>query len=304
MGGSLGHLLDLFFLARPVLVAVVWIFPLAGARGLAEDDPRLWLLLIQCAGLAGAAFAYNQVHDLAGDRLNRKCETLTRGLASGREARLVAALLAAGGLLAAWKLGRGHLLAGLAFGAIAGLGYNLPPLRAKDRPYLAPLLAGPAYALLILQGAALAGSAGLLLALPLVLPLVLAGLALSLLATVPDLAGDRTVGKRTWAVVHGAGATWRTALALMGAAALLALLGRDWQIALPAIASALFMTRGLARPEEAREALLVLRWSVAAQAMALLPSWPMISLGVALFLLAARPYYRWRFGVDYPALGS
>ncbi len=295
-------MLDYFFLTRPVLVAVVWIFPLVGARGLVGHELELALLLAQCAGLAGSAFVLNQLHDQEGDRINRKCESLARGLVSPRGARILLACLLVGGLAAAGWLEPWHLGAALAFFLLAAVGYNLPPLRAKDHPVRALALAAPAYLLLVLQGAALQGRLALALALFGALPIVLAGLSLSLLATVPDLAGDRRAGKRTWAVSYGADSAWRAALLLMGAAALLALAGRDVQVGLPALFSALLMAWGRGERESGR-AVAVLRWSVAVQGLALAPAWPRLFLALLLLGWLSRLYYRRRFQLSYPSLG-
>jgi geranylgeranylglycerol-phosphate geranylgeranyltransferase len=298
-GGNL-ILLDYLFLARPVLVAVVWIFPLLGARG-AGDPVRLALLLGEVAALAGAAFVHNQLHDREGDRANRKCESLARGLVTARGARIWLLLLLACGMACAALLGVAHLAAALGFFLLAAVGYNLPPLRAKDHPVRSLLLAAPAFGLLVLQGASLnpgfQGSAALLQT----LPVVLAGLSLSLLATVPDLPGDQLAGKRTWAVVHGELSAWRVATGLMAAAGMAAVLGGDFQVGLPALVAMVWMIASQVRPR--RDALAVLRGSAGLQALALAASWPRICLGVLAFLLLARVYYQRRFQLDYPSLG-
>lgn len=308
MGRELGEaglirLLDYFFLARPVLVVVVWIFPLLGARGLQGPWGGLALLLLQCGCLAGAAFVHNQLHDQAGDRVNRKCESLERGLVSLRGARIWLGLLLAGGLAAAAGLGLRQLGAGLVFFLLAALAYNLRPVRAKDYPIRSLCLAAPAYALLVLQGAALLEGpdwprAGLR-----ALPVVLAGLSLSLLATVPDVPGDRLAGKRTWAVRYGVESAWRTALLLMCGAGLAGTLGGDWQVAAPALAAAGWIYWGLAGGGEPSRAVAALRGSVLLQGLALAWSWPRLCLAVLLFAWLSRFYYRYRFQLSYPGLG-
>lgn len=293
-------LLDYLFLARPVLVAVVWIFPLLGARG-ADDALRLALLLGEVAGLAGAAFVHNQLHDRESDRVNGKCEALARGLVTERGARIWLLLLLAGGLACAAGLGPAHLAAALGFFLLAAVGYNLPPLRAKDHPGRSLALAAPAYALLALQGASLREGFAAGPALAEALPLVAAGLSLSLLATVPDLPGDRQAGKRTWAVVHGEASTWRAATLLMAGAALGALGLGDVQVGVPALLAAAWMALAARRPK--RDAVSVLRGVAALQALALAASWPRVCLAVLAFLLLARIYYQRRFQLDYPSLG-
>ena len=298
--GVLLVLLDYLFLARPVLVAVVWIFPLLGARG-AEETFRLALLLGEVAGLAGAAFVHNQLHDRESDRVNGKCEGLARGLVTERGARIWLLLLLAGGLACAAGLGAVHLAAALGFFLLAAVGYNLPPLRAKDHPGRSLALAAPAYALLVLQGASLTVGFAPATALAGALPLVAAGLSLSLLATVPDLPGDRQAGKRTWAVVHGESATWRVATGWMALAAAGSLGMQDAQVGLPALLAAAWMALEARRPR--RDAVRVLRGAAALQALALAASWPRLCLGVLAFLLLARVYYQRRFQLDYPSLG-
>ncbi len=328
------RLLDLFFLCRPVLVAVVLIFPLAGARGMSLGDPFLWMMLLQDAALAGSAFVLNQLHDREGDRVNGKCPTLERGLASSREAWIFALLLLAVGLGAAWWLGPWHLAGALLFFTLSAIAYNFPPLYAKNRPMLAPFLALPAYVLLVGQAEALARSRAISLETllqsslsqllpdstldmlnPLLdglrtvdvlresLPMVLAGLSLSLLSTVPDLAGDRLAGKRTWAVAWGGASTWGVAILFMAMAFVLALSQQDGVVALPALASVVLMLKGRRRPEDRATAEAVLRLSVTVQALALCLSWPLIGGGLALFLGASRLYYKQRLQLDYPRLG-
>jgi len=328
------RLLDLFFLSRPVLVAVVLLFPLAGARGMTWRDPFLWLLLLQDAALVGGAFVLNQLHDRAGDEANGKCPTLARTAVTESEARLLAVLLAMVGAFCAFLLGPWHLAGALIFFTLSALAYNLPPLRAKDRPLLAPLLAAPAYLLLVAQAewlsrnrtysleSLLLGVVGDLVppgaldgVAPLVqaalwlsilresLPMVLAGLSLSLLSTVPDMAGDRLAGKRTWAVTWGGASTWHASALLMSLAFLLAALQGDWILAAPALASALLMRWGRRKAEDRATAEAVLRLSVFLMALALCLVWPLLG-GVALLLLwLARGYYQRRFHLDYPDMG-
>lgn len=328
------RLLDFFFLGRPVLVAVVLIFPLVGARGLSMGDPHLWVLLLQDAALVASAFVLNQLHDREGDRVNGKCPTLERGLVTARQAWVLAMGLLALGLAAALCLGPWHLAGALLFFALSAWAYNFPPLRAKDRPVLAPFLAAPAYFVLVGQAEALARSRAFslenllqrtwmpFLPDPVVevmtplfagvrmvevledsLPMVLAGLSLSFLSTVPDLEGDRVAGKRTWAVVKGGKSTWSMAIMFMGMAFALSLGRQDVLVALPALLSMLLMLYGRRQPEDRIPAELVLRVSVLFQAMALCWVWPALAAGVALLLGASRLYYQRRLQLTYPRLG-
>lgn len=328
------RLLDFFFLGRPVLVAVVLIFPLVGARGMSVGDPHLWVLLLQDAALVASAFVLNQLHDRVGDRVNGKCPTLERGLVTTREAWSLALGLLALGLAAALWLGPWHVAGALLFFALSAWAYNFPPLNARNRPVLAPFLAAPAYLLLVGQAEALSRSrafsletllqsavrpllpdpavemmAPLVVGMRMVevlqdsLPMVLAGLSLSFLSTVPDVEGDRVAGKRTWAVAWGGKSTWSVAILTMGMAFALALGRGDALVALPALLSVFLMLGGRRHPEDRVSAETVLRVSVLLQALALCGAWPGMVAGGALLLAASRLYYEKRLQLEYPRLG-
>ncbi len=307
------HAADLFFLTRPTLIFVVWIFILVGARALAgldaesvsaasgEGGTGLWILLMQYFCIFGSAFVINQLHDLEGDRANRKLGTLERELVSEREALWLAWLLFGAGILLALQLGLVNLLLTLGFFLLTGVIYNKPPLTAKDRPLLGPLTLVLAYAVLVLQGAALAGWKPLGLALWTGLPICLAGLSISLLTTLPDQEGDRLAGKVTFALRYGVDRTWIGALLLMASAFLLAWLESDPQVMYPALVAGGLMVWGLlTKPAERAGG--VARWAIFLQALALVPNYPLYGLLMLVYYFGARMYYRHRFELDYPSL--
>lgn len=295
---------DIFFLTRPVLVFTVWIFVLAGARATtgAPGEGSLALLLLQTFCLFGSAFVINQLHDRDGDAANGKCPTLSAGLVGESGAQALAWFLFAAGLVPAALLGARNLLLTLAFFALGGVVYNKPPLSTKDRPLAAPLTMGACYLILILQGASLAGWGSLGAALLGGLPLALAGVSISLLTMVPDREGDRRAGKRSFPLAYGLDRTWIAALALMAGAALLALAAGDRAVALPALASAALLLRGLLRDPEGAAGP-VARWSILLQGLALVPRWPLFGVLMAAAWFGSRAYYNRRFGLVYPTLG-
>jgi 4-hydroxybenzoate polyprenyltransferase len=305
MAGGWRLALDMFFLTRPVLIFTVWIFVLAGARTLsgAPGEGSLTLLLLQTFCIFGSAFIINQLHDREGDAANGKCGTLGQGLVDERQAQILAWILLLLGLVPAALLGGRNLLLTLLFFILGGVLYNKPPLAAKDRPLAGPLVMGACYAILILQGASLAGWVSLGRALLLEAPLVLAGVSISLLTMIPDREGDRRAGKRSFVVVHGVDRSWIAALALMVLAAALALLLGDRVVGLPALAAAALMLWGLLGAPESRAGQ-VARASILLQALALVPRWPLFGLLLLATWFGARSYYRRRFGLDYPRLGA
>jgi 4-hydroxybenzoate polyprenyltransferase len=292
---------DLFFLMRPTLILVVWLFPLAGVRGVDGRFGSLMLLLFQYFCILGSAFIINQLHDKEGDAANGKCETLSRGLVTEETALRMSWILLIGGLAAALALGWLNLLLTLLFFLLTAVFYNKPPLSAKDRPFAGPVILALGAAILLLQGAALGGPLNLMISLWTGLPMVLAGLSISLLTTIPDLAGDRLAGKHTFAVVFGVDRTWIAAAAAMAGACLLALLGRDMVVALPAAVSIGLMIHGLLNKPEERAGRVV-RLSITAMGLALVPDHLWLMLLVPVFVVLARRYYKQRFNLVYPSL--
>lgn len=300
-GNGFSSWVDHFFLTRPTLILVVWIFPLAGARGLDVPFLQMAALLFQYFCILGSAFIINQLHDQEGDAENGKCESLTRGLVSEESALRLSWILLIAGLVTALSLGLRNLLLTSLFFLLTAVFYNKPPIAAKDRPLAGPLLLAFSYAILVMQGAGLAGWFSLMVAFWTSAPIVAAGFAISLLTTIPDLEGDRKTGKRTFAVVFGVDRCWIAAAAAMALAALLALAGSDWTVGYPALASTLLMFHGLFTGPEVRAGK-VARWSILLMGLALVPHHLWLAVLVPVYLLFARSYYRDRFDLSYPSL--
>ena len=289
---------DLVFLMRPVVLLPVWVIYGAGAV-LAGTWPGVDLLFVTLT-VAGV-YVHNQLTDVDTDASNGKLFLLAEGIVSRRAAWWTVALVWSTSL--AWAAFQGErfwlYVAAMAMGVL----YNgLPgqPFRPwKARPWaglLANFLAhGP---VTFLAGwMAAGGSAGAGAALS--LPYGLAVAAVYLATTISDSPGDTKAGKVTWAVRYGIRNTAWTILAFLavGAASALAL-GDPWMAAASAFAvipAAMLLRRRTSEAAQsfARAGILGLGVVVAAQ-------WPvLIGLGAVTFL-AARVYYRRRFGLAYP----
>jgi 4-hydroxybenzoate polyprenyltransferase len=122
-----------------------------------------------------------------------------------------------------------------------------------------------------------------------------------LLTTLPDLAGDRAVGQRTFGVVFGPARTRAIAAALVVVAAGTGALARDAVLTLAGMAALPFCVRGLLRQDHemmlqgAKVALVVF-------ALALAWRFPLLLAVVAVTYAGARIYYRQRFDLEYPYL--
>lgn len=294
---------DLLFLARPTLFFVNWIVLILGhTRGSGPARPGgLALLMVQYACISGAAVVVNQLRDRHTDRENGKLPTLERGLVSPRAATVFAALLLLAGIGVAVPLGWLQGLLSLVFFLLAGLVYNLPPLATKDRPWAGMATLAPATSLLYLQAALAAGATGWRDPLLQSLPIVSACLGVGLVTTLPDLAGDRASGKRTFPVCYGPGPTWLLAQAFMALALALALWLDQTVVAVPALLALGLLVWGRTRGNGAAGP--VARWSILAMALALVPGQPWFGVLMVVFFALARVYYKQRLGLTYPRLG-
>lgn len=131
-----------------------------------------------------------------------------------------AALLAWSGLLGAWM--ERPALVGFALAALALLhAYSFAPLRLSYRGF-GELLQGLGVGL-VLPWMGFYAQTGRLGDAPLeaFAPLVLLGFVSNILTALPDLAGDRAAGKRTWPVRRGEAKARRDAIVLLGVGVLL-----------------------------------------------------------------------------------
>lgn len=218
----------------PMTFLAYWMGALAAAPdGL--DTMAFWLGYLMLFLLEAATVFTNDVYDEASDRDNA-----CYGPFSGGSRVLQKGLIARAGLVQGAVValgGFGMLLAALVattpqpativgfflcFGVVA-IGYTVPPLRLSYRGLGEAVVAathsfGAVYAGYLLQGAALGGSAPLLLS----LPLFFAVLAAIGLAGIPDADADRASGKGTLTVRFGARAVIGLAMVSSGVAAALA----------------------------------------------------------------------------------
>ncbi len=301
MRDVLSKLLDYFFATRPVLFMPVWTVAILGAgqaAGHRISPETAGSLLFATACLFGAVYLVNQIFDRESDRINNKGFFLSQNIISVPEA----VVLAVGLNLAA--LAVALLISGYAFVlfiviVILGIIYSAPPFRLKDRAMpalLANMLAHGSIVYLI--GAGWNENLewrGLLRS----LPYFFAVGAIYLNTTLPDVEGDRQVGKKTITVVYGERFAQGVALVFVLLAIGIAVYTRDFDFLLPAILALPLFALALDRKR--------VKYSVWATKGALV----LLSLAAALYfwwyvlILAAgfwavRIYYKRRFGMVYP----
>lgn len=292
---------DYVFVLRPLILIPVWSFYLLGlhASG-APAGPSVYGLL-SLTGIMIAAYLINQVFDTDADRLNDKGHYLTTGIFSAR----TIVLLALVALLAAMQMFRAAPHAQkvpLVLALILSLAYSLPPIRLCSRPFLdlaanAAGYGGVAY----VCGYAAAGpdtAAAAWHALPWVL---LVG-ATFLHTTILDAEGDARAHKRTTTVAIGIPASASTALVLAGAGVAAAFLLPNGVIvrtvlplSLPVFAYG-YVTARRGVPASS----LVVQGATTVVTVAAVITEPWFLAVLVPLIIAARLYYRSRFGVSYP----
>ncbi|MCI0331039.1 MAG: UbiA family prenyltransferase [candidate division Zixibacteria bacterium] len=297
----LTRLLDYFFAARPVLFMPVWTVTLLGAgqaAGRRLSSETAGSLLFATACLFGAVYLVNQIFDRESDRINNKGFFLSRGIVSVPEAVVLAVGLSFAALAVALLIS-GYAFVLFAGIVILGIIYSAPPFRLKDRAWpalLANMLAHGSIVYLVgagwnevLEGRQLIRS----------LPYFFAVGAIYLNATLPDVEGDKQVGKKTVAVVYGERFAQGVALVFVLVAIGIAVYTRDFDFLLPAILSLPLFALAVDRKSVkfsiwATKAALVLLSAAAA-----LYFWWYVLILTAGFL-AVRVYYKRRFGMVYP----
>ena len=300
---------DRWFLARPVLMPPVWTIALLGAvppgtvvpfAVLPAFTPRIWIGLGLCFSLAGAVYIINQVFDIDSDRINNKAFFLPRGLISIRSAIIQAVIFQIIAIAGGWFFGRMWFVCSVLI-ALLGVLYSIPFFRLKDRPFAGLLANAVGHGILVFYlGLALAG--------PEALPAWGSSIAYAfavagvyLLTTVPDRDGDAAAAKRTMSVFLGPQRTAVLAVICVFGALIAGSANRQWPIAitaaisLPLFFGAAFSER-LCAPA-IRVPLILLSFFAC---LAFLPYF----LILLLVYFSTRWYYRRRFGMPYPRMGT
>ncbi len=316
---------DYVFVTRPLILVPAWSFYLLGSgtaqrdgRWLARPDAFYWGLGCLTAILV-TAYLINLVFDQRADRMNDKGHFITRGLFSVR-----AVVVLAMAFFIAASVAFRHTVPPqripLAGALVLALVYSLPPLRLVGRPGfdLAANALGYGGIAFVAGHAAFPGALTPSDAWSAAAPYMFLVGATFLHTTILDVEGDRAADKKTFTVRFGIPASARLAviLAIGGAAWLARVSDAETRDPLsPALLLAGMVTffiahvrirRASARPgpEAARTigatSAVVVQGMTALIAVAAALVEPWFLAGIAALAVAARLYYRARFGISYP----
>jgi 4-hydroxybenzoate polyprenyltransferase len=303
-----------------LILVPAWSFYALGAHSGPEPvlatvlaEAGLWCL----TAVLACAYVLNQIFDRESDAINGKGLHLTLGVFSVRTMTAIAVLCFAAASLLFRRVTVPQQLP-LIFAFLLSLIYSLPPIRLCARPYFDLAANAIGYGGLAFVIGATGAGATFAEAWRDGVPWGFMVAATLLHTTMLDVVGDAAAGTRTISVAIGIRASaWVAVLFGFGAAA-----DAAWSFvergtgAGPVlvaatgfagfVAAALWVERGLRRSEAERRAAVARASSLSVQLMTVLIAVvavmrdPLLLLLLLPVIVAARAYYRARFGIVYP----
>jgi len=208
---TINHIIDLFFLTRPVVIAPVWgfcafgMYRFKGQLLLFPDNAACYLLILLYSMSVGAVYVINQIADYDVDSDNAGFPLLVRGNIPMKSAWVCAAVCGIASIIGPILLGSPRISLLSAAAIIAGCVYSCKPFSLSGRPFFDFLTNAFEAALAFAAGWSAVGGE---LSDPLLYrgaaPYFLLMCAGSIGSTLPDIPGDRAHGKITTAVRFGA----------------------------------------------------------------------------------------------------
>jgi 4-hydroxybenzoate polyprenyltransferase len=308
------------FVLRPLILIPAWCFYALGAHSAPEvvlatvmADRGFWCL----SAVLACAYVLNQIFDRESDALNDKGHYLTRGVFGLRMMLLIAF---------ACFVGASYLFQGVAPGQrnplilafLLAITYSLPPLRWCARPYFDLAANALGYGGLAFVIGATGHGEPFADAWRNGVPWVFLVGATFLHTTILDVDGDAAAGKRTTTVAVGVRVSaWVAVLLAVGAMgdagfSFVERGTRGFPVVVTTLGCAGFVAaaftleraqRGNAtthRRARARASSLAVQLVTALVAVTAVLRDPMLLLLLLPILVAARTYYRARFGLSYP----
>jgi 4-hydroxybenzoate polyprenyltransferase len=314
MPALLRKTVDMLFLLRLPLLAPVWTVlilgwiagsPNARAGGLVYGT--LFVNLFAFSLLVASIYVVNQIQDIESDRINRKLFLLPRGIISIPAAWALATVCAATGLALAFTQGI-WMFALFVLGFFTGILYNLPPAQLKNHPTGGVIANSLGHGMITFFVGWLSAKHGQAITAELLMLGLLSSLApafangaVFLATTIPDDAGDRQTGKRTFCVAYGKKATSVAALVMcvfaLGTSFLIE--NHFWVMALPALLSlGVFVNFAVTAKKDS--AFYSFKWPVFLLSIFVTLFVPAYGALILITFIASRVYYRYRFGIEYP----
>ncbi|MCJ7508297.1 MAG: UbiA family prenyltransferase [candidate division Zixibacteria bacterium] len=299
----MGKLFDHIFLARPVLLPPVWTILLLGYHRsvtLNGESGSIFLTFILLTFLSGAIYVLNQICDIETDRINRKLFLLPDNVISRKSAIVQTVIMNLVSIVPAFFI---SLTLGILFilGFILSYIYSAPPLVLKNRPFGGLLSNALGHGSLVFLIGWCANTNLSAKALLYSVPYLLAVGAIYLNTTIPDIEGDKKVGKITLAVKWGKFASKLFSGFLVLTALVFSVMLKDYFFSVVTFISAVFFVYMILSDNNQ---VIILATKIAVLGLSIVAGifyiWYFILL---LFVyIISKIYYRSRFNMNYPTL--
>lgn len=314
-------ILDSIFLNRLLLLIPVWTVLILGwitgsenagvggeLRGFSGGGASLWISLVLFSLIVSFIYIVNQIADIESDRINNKLFILPRKHLSVRFAWFLAVFNVIAGLTGAYLFFDIVMFLIFLSGFVVGILYNLPPAQLKDRAIggaIANLLGHGVITYLVGWYAAKENVTVnidfVLNALWFSLSAGFANAAVYLTTTIPDLEGDKKVGKKTFAVLYGEKITAIIATVFCGLAFLFSLFLQynAWVMVIPSLLSFILFFRFIFISNK-EKAFQTFRWPVIVLSVSVSLFVPLYAILVLFIIIITKVYYKRRFDYNYP----
>lgn len=270
-----------------------------GSRYGSSNRSLLWLFILSTLFIGGV-YLLNQIYDLETDRKNKKLFFLAEGHISQKTAWTYTALLYLLSVVPSYFL---SATIGMIFtlGLIFSFLYSAPPFCLKNKTYGGLLANAISHGSLVFLAGFCIRSNYSLRAVLFSLPYALAVGAVYIKTTLPDIEGDKTVGKITFGVRYGILKSTMVSTLMVIMCIILALIFLDLPFLFAAILSLPFYLFALVT-KEAGKSVLATKSSILFLSLAAGYFYPWYFVILILGFLGTRLYYKKRFNLEYPGL--
>ncbi|MCD6117535.1 UbiA family prenyltransferase [bacterium] len=296
--------LDFLFVLRPMLFYPIWTFFLAGLwaaerYGNSGETYNSLIVIISLTLVIGAVFILNQVRDKVTDRINNKLFLIANDIVTEKQAFAETILLSFAGLSVIVFVSFKIFAIFIVLFVLSGWAYNFPPLRWKDRPIMGMVTNSLSGLFIYSAGWITGGGTGIV---PVqVIPYALAGAAVYLNTTLPDMKGDRAADKMTFSVKYGISACIRAAAFIEILSVILAFVFSDWILFFAGLVVLPLFLYSAVKPG-LRSAVMAIKFSVVALLAGVCIFYPFLLAAVFVSFIITKWYYKKRFNFNYPNL--
>jgi 4-hydroxybenzoate polyprenyltransferase len=294
---------DYIFVLRPVLMVPVWTILLLGhhqgSRYGSSNRSLFWFFLFSTLFIGGV-YLLNQIYDLETDRKNKKLFFLSERYISQKTAWTYTAILYVLSVVPSYSL---SMTIGIIFtlGLILSFLYSAPSFSLKNRTNGGLLANAIAHGSLVFLAGFCIRSDFSFRTVLFSLPYALAVGAVYINTTLPDIEGDKTIGKITFGVRYGILKSTLISTSLVILSIVFALIFLDLPFLFSAVLSLPFYIFALVTKEVSKSALAT-KSSILFLSLAAGYFYPWYFVILILGFLGTRLYYKERFNLEYPGL--